>query len=52
MKDEAEDMAGRLAGFILKQVPYYRMAEGGREKLRRSWSRIPLMQIIWRAAGF
>ena len=35
MKDEAEDMAGRLAGFILKQVPYYRMAEGGQEKLRR-----------------
>ena len=28
-------MAGRLVGFILKQVPYYRMAEGGQEKLRR-----------------
>ena len=32
---EVDEMAGRLAGFILKQVPYYRLAEGRQGKLHR-----------------
>lgn len=32
---EVDEMAGRLAGFILKQVPYYRLAEGNKEKTDR-----------------
>ena len=32
---ENDEMAGRLAGFILKQVPYYRLAEGNKGKIHR-----------------
>lgn len=32
---EIDEMAGRLAGFILKQVPYYRLAEGNKAQLNR-----------------
>lgn len=34
-KEETEVIAGRLAGFILKQVPYYRMADGNKKRLHR-----------------